>query len=135
MSGKSLKYLEVLEKVKEKKISQEEAAEELNLSIRQTYRIYQKFLKKGAGGFLSKKQGKPSNHQLSKIIKARILELVTCELYKGFGPTFMNEKLLEIHFIDVCIETKRQLMIECVTWIPNKKSALQYISNEREGLG
>jgi len=55
MSGKSIKYLEVLEKVKEKKISQEQAAEELNISIRQTYRIYKKFLKEGAGGFLSKK--------------------------------------------------------------------------------
>jgi len=73
MSGKSIKYLEVLEKVKEKKISQMQAAEELNISVRQTYRIYQKFLKEGAGGFLSKNQGKPSNHQLPKIIKARIL--------------------------------------------------------------
>jgi len=121
MSGKSLKYLEVLEKVKEKKISQAVAAEELNISIRQTYRIYQKFLKEGAGAFLSKKQGKPSNHQLSKIVKARILELVTCEKYKGFGPTFMNEKLLELHSIDISVETTRQLMIESGTWLPNKK--------------
>ena len=93
MSGKSIKYLEVLERIKGEKISQEQAAEELNISVRQVYRIYQKFQKDGAGGFLSKKQGKPSNHQLPKIVKARVLELVTCEKYKGFGPTFMNEKI------------------------------------------
>ena len=40
-----------------------------------------------------------------EIIKARILELVTYEKYKGFGPTFMNEKLLELHSTDVSIET------------------------------
>ena len=121
MSGKSIKYLEVLERVKEKKISQSIAAKELDISVRQVYRIYQKFLKEGAGGFLSKKQGKLSNHQLSKIIKARILELVTYELYEGFGPTFMNEKLLELHSIDVSIETTRQLMIQCGAWLPNRK--------------
>lgn len=76
MSGKSIKYLEVLERVKEKKISQSIAAKELDISVRQVYRIYQKFLKEGAGGFLSKKQGKLSNHQLSKIIKTRILDQV-----------------------------------------------------------
>ena len=121
MSGKSIKYLEVLAKIKEKNISQDQAAKELNISVRQVYRIYEKFLKEGPSGFLSKKKGKPSNHQLSKITKARILELVTCEKYKGFGPTFMNEKLLELHTIDVSIETARQLMIKCGAWDPNRK--------------
>ena len=123
MSAKSIKYLEVLAKVKEGKITQEMAAKELNISIRQIYRIYQRFLKEGPAGFLSKKQGKPSNHQLSKITKAMILELVAYDLYKGFGPTFMNEKLLELHSIDVSIETTRQLMIKCGAWHSNKEKS------------
>jgi transposase len=121
MSGKSIKYLEVLERIKGEKITQKLAAKELNISVRQVYRIYQKFQKEGAGGFLSKKQGKPSNHQLPKIVKARVLELVTCEKYRGFGPTFMNEKLSELHSINISIETARRLMIECGAWHPNLK--------------
>ena len=120
MSEKSLKYLEVLAKVK-KNLSQQQAAKDLSISIRQVYRLYKKFLKEGPSGFLSKKYGKPSNHQLSKIEKSRILELVTCEKYAGFGPTFMNEKLLELHAIKISIETTRQLMIESGVWHPDKE--------------
>ena len=53
MSKKSIRYLEVLTKVKEKKISQEYAAKELVMSVRQIYRLYQKLLKEGPSGFLS----------------------------------------------------------------------------------
>ena len=56
MSEKSIKYLEILAKVKEKKISQDLAAKKLNMSVRQIYRLYQKLLKEGPSGFLSKKK-------------------------------------------------------------------------------
>ena len=137
ISEKSIKHLEVLAKVKEENISQQHAAEQLNVSIRHFYRIYQKFLQEGPTGFLSKKKGKPSNHQILKIIKARILELVTCERYKGFGPTFMNEKLLELHSIKVSIEITRKLMIECNAWHPNRKKrpAVHQQRTRRSRLG
>ena len=81
MSEKSIKHLEVLAKVKEENIPQPRAAEELNVCIRHFYRLYQKFLKEGPAGFLSKKKGKPSNHQILKIIMARILELRTLYIF------------------------------------------------------
>ena len=121
MTEKSIRYLKVLEKVKEKKISQEQASKELNISVRQVYRLYEKFLKDGPGGFLSKKQGKPSNHQLPKITKARVMELVACKKYEGCGPTFMNEKLLELHSIKISVETARLWMTECGAWHPHKE--------------
>ena len=73
MSEKSIKHLEVLAKVREKKISQKDAA---------------------------------------KILKSRVLELVTCEKYEGLGPSFMNEKLSELHSVTISTEAVRQLMIE-----------------------
>ena len=121
MTEKSIRYLKVLEKVKEKKISQEQAAGELDISVRQIYRLYEKLLKNGLSGFISKKHGKPSNHQLSKIIKARVFELVAYEKYEGFGPTFMSEKLLELHSIKISVETARLWMIECGVWHPHKE--------------
>ena len=121
MSEKSIKQLEVLAKVKEKKISQKIAAKELAMSVRQVNRLYHKLLKEGPSGFLSKKKGKASNHKLSKTLKSRVLELVTCEKYEGFGPTFMNEKLLELHSITISTEAVRQLMIESGVWHPDKE--------------
>jgi len=121
MTEKSIRYLKVLAKVKEKKISQKQAAEELNVSVRQIYRLYEKLLKDGPDGFISKKHGKPGNHQLPKITKARVLELFGYEKYEGFGPTFMSEKLLELHSIKISVETARLWMIECGVWHPHKE--------------
>ncbi len=70
--------------------------------------------------------GKPSNHQLPKIIKARVFELIAYEKYEGFGPTFMCEKLLELHSIKISIETARRWMIECGVWHSLKKYMLKY---------
>ena len=96
MTEKLIRYLKVLEKVEGGEISQEQAEEELIMSVRQVYRLYEKPQKDGPGDFLSKKYGKPSNHQLPKIIKARVFELIAYEKYEGFGPPFMwyqvNEK-------------------------------------------
>ena len=70
--------------IAQKKISQSRAAIELGISLRQTKRLYAAFLKEGIAGLASKQRGKASNHQLPPLIRARIMELVTCEKYRGF---------------------------------------------------
>ena len=44
MTEKSTRHLKVLEKVKGGKISQEQAEEELCISVRQVYRLHEKLL-------------------------------------------------------------------------------------------
>lgn len=104
-------------------ISQTLAAQQLHISFKQMQRIYKKFIKQGAKGIISKKRGKPSNHQLDQFIKFRVLELVTCENYKGFGPTFMCETLKKLHGVNISIETTRQLMIQSEVWHGKKKKS------------
>jgi len=100
----------------QQKISQAEAAVILGISLRQVKRLCAAFLKDGVAGLVSKKRGKASNHQLPPLIKARVLELVTCEKYQGFRPTFMCEKLKQLHRIEISVETTRQLMIQSGVW-------------------
>ena len=100
----------ICSEITQKKISQSKAAIELGISPRQVKRLYAAFLKEGIAGLASKKRGKASNHQLLPLIKARIMELVTCEKYQGFRPTFMCEKLEQLHGIRASEETTRQLM-------------------------
>lgn len=121
MTKRELDRAKILIEVGQKKLSRVKAASMLGLSVRQLYRLYDAFQEGGVAVLVSRQRDKPSNHQLVPVIKARILELVTCEMYDGFGPTFMCEKLEQLHGIKICPETTRQLMVESGVWVANQK--------------
>jgi transposase len=131
MTHKEVTRSQVCLEIRHHHISQTQAAQQLNVSLRQMQRIYKNFKKRGSQGIVSQKRGRPSNHQLDPFMKARVLELSTCENYKGFGPTFMNEKLANLHNIKISIEKTRQLMIENGTW-HNKKKKSPIIHQQRK---
>ncbi len=121
MTNHELSRADIFSDISHEKITQAEAARVLNISFRHLQRLYSSYKKLGIMSLVSKQRGKPSNHQLSPIVKARVSELVTTELYKGFRPTFMCEKLHELHGIKISVETTRQLMIANGVWEANKK--------------
>ncbi len=112
---------DIFSKINQNQMTQQKAAELLGLSVRHVRRLYAKFKKAGIISLVSQQRGKPSNHQLPTGIKSRVSELVTIELYKNFGPTFMCEKLNELHGIKISIESTRKLMIQNGVWVANKK--------------
>ena len=112
---------DIFSEISQKKLTKRKAAEQLGLSERHLARLYAEFLKFGIVSLASKQRGQPSNHQLPVGLKAQLSELVTIELYLGFGPTFMCEKLHERHGIEISIETTRKLMIQNGVWVPHKK--------------
>jgi hypothetical protein len=121
MTKRELGIADTFSQISQHKISQTKAAKVLGVSVRHVQRLYSKFKTSGITSLISHHRGKPSNHQLPKILKSRIKELITCEAYTGFGPTFMCEKLKELHKIVICPETTRQLMIRGGVWEANKK--------------
>lgn len=121
MTQKMYDRSKVLEKLVERRVTQEEAAVMLAISVRQVQRILKKFKDKGIHSLVSKKQGQPSNNKLPRFLVARIDEIVTNELYAGFRPTFMCEKLEEYHRIKISHETTRQIMIQNGVWIAHKE--------------
>jgi len=132
MTDKELSRAEVFMLISQKRITQSKAAEELNLSLRQIERLYSIFKKNGIKALASKKRGQPSNNKLPKEIRKRLLELVTCEMYSGFGPTLMCEKLEELHKINVSRETLRQIMIESGVWkVKKEKSPIKHQQRKR----
>src|SRR5271156_2911820 len=116
MTEAELSRAEVFVLISQKRITQSKAAEALNLSLRQVERLYLIFKKHGIKALASKKRGKQSNNKLPLEIRRRLLELVTYEMYSGFGPTLMCEKLEELHGIKVSRETVRQIMIVSGVW-------------------
>ena len=121
MTEQEVTRANVLSGICQGKITQKNAAEVLGMSLRHIQRLHASFLEHGIIILISKQRGKSSNHRLPSIIKARVLELVTCEIYSGFGPTLMCEKLEQLHQITISRETTRYLMIESGVWEVNKK--------------
>jgi len=115
MSPKELSRLEVMQRLSEKRMSQEEAGAILHLSARQIKRLLKAYRKRGAAGLVSKHRGRKGNNRLSEEVKRRALNLLKTK-YKGFGPTLAHEKLVEREKLKLSDESVRQLMIAEDLW-------------------
>jgi transposase len=119
MSVKELNRLEVIKRVKEKRLVQKEAAEMLGVSERQIRRLLRRYRQAGVSGLVSQRRGKASNHQLGAEVKQKGLDLLNGK-YRGFGPTLACEKLVEVEGLKISDESVRQMMIEEGLWKPKK---------------
>jgi transposase len=115
MSQKELSRVEVMQRLKAKRLSQKEAAQLLGLSGRQVKRLWRAYRTQGAAGLVSRRRGRPSNHQLSAAVQQQVLDLLKAQ-YADFGPTLAHEKLTEVHQLTISRERVRQLMIEEGLW-------------------
>lgn len=119
MSKKELSRVEVLERMKAKKMSQKQGAEALGLSVRQVRRLQKKYAEKGAVGLIHQGRGKPSNNRISTEIRQKAINLLHSR-YSDFGPTFAHEKLVEAHGLALSAGSVRQIMISEALWVPRK---------------
>ena len=120
MSQKELHRLEVVQKIRERRLSVVQAAELLGLSRSQVHRLLQAYDQAGADGLVSKKRGRPSNRRHSEDFRNLVLDLVR-EHYGDFGPTLAAEKLIERHRIAVSKETLRQWMTQAGLWTSRRE--------------
>lgn len=115
MSDKELTRLEIMQKLDEKSVDQNEASRLLEVSTRQVKRLFKAYRVYGVDGLISKHRGKTSNRKNSLEFKENVLEHVRAS-YADFGPTLANEKLLERHQLKINKETLRQWMMEANIW-------------------
>lgn len=107
MSGKEIKRIKVIEKIKERELTVREASLALNISERQIYRIKKRYQDEGASGLIHRLRGQSSNRGYSTEIKKEVIELYRNH-YWDFGPTLFTEKLEELHKIKIDHETIRR---------------------------
>jgi transposase len=120
ISKRELKRLEVLKKVIREGIKQVEAAEILELSIRQISRLVYRVKVEGEVGVVHRLRGKKSNRVISEEQKKQVIEIYS-KKYKGFGPTLFSEKLFEIEKISISDETLRNWLIVSGDWEKRRK--------------
>lgn len=109
MSQKELHRLELIQKIRDERLSVVQAAERLDLSRSQVHRLLQAYDRDGPAGLVSKKRSRLSNRRHSEEFRNAALDLIR-ERYLDFGPTLAREKLIELHRISVAKETLRQWM-------------------------
>ncbi len=127
VKGKELKRLEVIRKVLEKVIDQQEAAEVLRLSDRQVRRIVKRVRKEGARGIIHRLRGKPSCHRIDEQLKQKVLGLYG-KVYRDFGPTLACEKMEAREGLKVCDETLRLWLIEGGLWQVKRQRGIKKLS-------
>jgi transposase len=108
--------LVTLRKAKKRLITQKQAAEELGLSVRQVKRLVYALKKRGDKAVIHGLRGKPSNQRIAKTVEEEAMQILSADLYQGFGPTLASEYLADKHDIEVSKETLRQWMIRAKLW-------------------
>lgn len=119
MSDKEILRGQVIAQLKEKKLSQREAAQRLSISVRQVKRLNLSYAEHGVSGLISKRRGQASNHRISDEVIERV-RLLIGKYYADFGPRLTAEKLREQHGISLSVETVRQQMIAACYWKPKR---------------
>src|SRR5215510_1599841 len=91
--------LVALKKAKKNLITQREAAEELELSVRQVQRLLDGLRQHGDKVVVHGLRGKPSNRKIEEKIEREAVKILSTPVYEGFGPTLAAEYLREKHGI------------------------------------
>lgn len=125
-----LERLLILQKVRDRVLTQEEAGQRLNISSRQVRRLLKRFMSDGIEGITFQYKG--GNRAFPEKFKQQVLTVCTRAEYHGFGPTFASEKLKELEDLNINRETLRQWMIEQGLWRGrSRKKARIHQSRER----
>ena len=115
MSVNETERLRTLQRVDAGSLKLKDAAQILNLSYRQTKRIWKNYCTWGCYGLTHKSRGMNGNHYIDNKIRTKVLNIYK-EFYWDFGPTLASEKMLEEHGIEVNRETLRLWLIKSCLW-------------------
>lgn len=117
--------LVALKKAKKNLITQREAAEELELSIRQVQRLLDALKEGGDKAIVHQLRGRPSNRKIDESIEREAMRILSAPVYQGFGPTLAAEYLDNKHGIEASKETVRQWMMRAKLWRGKKQKVKQ----------
>ena len=124
MGPEDLKRLQIIGKVFDGRINQQEAAELLGITDRQVRRIVKRIRKEGERGIIHASRGRQGHHRIADAVRGVILDLYR-ERYNDFGPLLASEKLFELDKIKIHEETLRLWLIEEGLWRPNQRTKLK----------
>src|SRR4051812_37000359 len=121
MTQRDRDRLVVLKKAQKKLIRQSEAAKDLDVSPRQIRRLLRRLRDQGDAAVVHALRGRQSNRRLSEESRQKIVQVLSHEIYRDFGPTLAAEYLRKKHAVTIGRETLRQIMIAAGLWRARKQ--------------
>lgn len=112
LSKEELKRYKVIEQWIQGFITGGEAAELLDLSTRQVFRLKKRILEEGETGLIHKNRGRKPAHALSDDMRQHILELHQSDRYKNCNDVHFAELLAKHEGIEVSPSTVRRIRCE-----------------------
>ena len=136
MSSKELQRVEVLSRVASKALKLVDAAEMMQLSYRQTKRLWGRYQQQGAEGLKHGNAGRKSHRAKPERFRGKVLKLVR-EKYGGevgerFGPTLAAEHLGSEDGLEVDAETLRRWMLAEGLWTRQRRRKAYRQRRERK---
>ena len=125
LNSNDLYRLEILTKVKEKRLKQSKAARFLRISTRQVRRLLRRLRNDGAKGIISKKMGSPGNRRLPQEKIDSILDFFKQPDHYDFGPTLSHEYITEMGAPEISTSFVRSVMIQNDLWHSKKARELK----------
>lgn len=132
MSRKELKRKGVMELVRQGHMSLKEAAVKLDLSYRQTKRVWKRYREQGDGGLVHRARGKATGRGYPAAFKRDVLAYYE-RSYLGYGPTLASEKLQQREGVKVPAETLRGWLKQAGLWHRQRKRKTYRQRRERRG--
>nr|WP_323780995.1 transposase [Leisingera sp.] len=120
MSERELNRVEVLAQIDDGRLTVDNAANLLDLTRRQVFRLLKRYRQDGAVAIRHKARGKPPNNRIHRAKREYALSLIK-ENYPDFGPTLAAEMLAAHHGFKVSRETLRKWMAEDGLWLSRKQ--------------
>ena len=136
MSRRELERVEVMGRVAKQDLKLSDAAALLDLSYRQTKRVWRRYREAGGEGLKHGNAGRPSNRGKPGKVRRRVLHLLQ-KKYSGseqerFGPTLAAEHLAEEDGLVIDHETLRRWMLEAGLWSRQRKRKQHCQRRERK---
>src|SRR5215470_3953494 len=119
LSQRERERLKVLHEVKQKHLTQVEAAKRLKVTDRQVRRLLLAVEKRGDGAVVHGLRGRPTNRKLDASFEQRIVARIR-QRYVDFGPTLASEHLAKEGWA-VSRETLRKWMTRAQLWRPRSQ--------------
>jgi len=125
MSQEERDWLEWLKRVRDKKMTQREAAERMGVSQRWVRKLLRRMKREGDRVVVHGLRGRASNRKIAAPVQAQAIGILKQPDWHDFGPTFASEQLAKRHGIELSDETLRGWMIAAGLWKSRARSIEQ----------
>src|SRR5262252_4429146 len=115
------------------KITNQEGARALRLSVRQFKRLKARFRADGARGLLHRSRGRVSRRRLPSEVRKQVVRRLTT-IYEGFNDVHLTEKLQERHALPISRASVRRLHLALGRPARRRRRAPQHRSRRERAL-